>query len=90
MADQQGNANKTKRTRSTKPRVTNGTKVTPKTGVPASQRVTSDPCPMCHSEDTHVYATRGIKRYCKCRHCGWTWAIASYGNEPAGPVESKE
>lgn len=76
----------TKGNRSTKPQNNNGHKVTPKTNYPASQRVVSEPCPVCHKETTHVYATRGLKRYCKCKHCGWTWSIAEYGNTPAGPV----
>jgi len=72
--------------KSTKPKLHNGQKVTPSTGVPASQRVVSEACPVCHKETTHIYATRGRKRYCKCRHCGWTWSIAEQGNMPTGPV----
>ena len=79
-----------KTNRSTKPKSHNGRKVTPKTNVPASQRVVSESCPVCHRDTTHIYATRGLKRYCKCRHCGWTWAIADLGTTPAGPVSDTQ
>jgi uncharacterized protein (DUF983 family) len=60
--------------RSTKP-VTNeqGKKVTPVTGLPASQRVICPICTSCRNVDTFIYATRGSIRYCKCRYCGHTY-----------------
>lgn len=27
-------------------------------------------CPMCHSDDTRVYATKHPTRYMRCRYCG--------------------
>jgi DNA-directed RNA polymerase subunit RPC12/RpoP len=52
-----------------------GRRVTPVRGLPASQRVESPPCSACRSENTFIYATRQIARYCKCRYCGHTWTI---------------
>jgi hypothetical protein len=67
----------TKHNRSTKPTTnTEGELVTPKTGIPASQRVTAPKCVACLSEQTYIYATRNVIRYCKCRRCGHTWSHA--------------
>jgi len=65
--------------RTTKSKMVNGKRVTPVTEQPASQRVEAPPCPVCPrdlNERTHIYATRGRKRYCKCARCGWTWGVA--------------
>jgi hypothetical protein len=48
---------------------------TPVSGLPASQRVTAPDCVSCCSEDTFIYCTREVMRYCKCRHCGHTWSF---------------
>jgi ribosomal protein L37AE/L43A len=53
-----------------------GQRVTPVTGLPASQRVEAPPCTSCRSENTFVYTTRGAVRYCKCRHCGHSFVHA--------------
>ena len=69
----------TEPTRTTKSKRKNGRRVTPKTEQPASQRVEAPPCQVCPPDkrsDTYVYATRGRKRYCKCKRCGWTWGVA--------------
>jgi len=72
---------------STKPVVTAiGRKVTPSTGLPASQRVTCPPCSSCRSDETFIYATRQIARYVKCRHCGHTFSIGP----PVSPVDDIE
>lgn len=63
--------------RSTKPITNNnGQHVTPKTGIPASQRVVCPICTSCKCVDTFIYATRGAVRYCKCRRCGHTYSHA--------------
>lgn len=51
-----------------------GDRVTPVTKLPASQRVEAPPCTSCKSDNTFIYTTRGVLRYCKCRHCGWTYS----------------
>lgn len=67
-----------KKKRSTKAKTdTNGCRVTPKTGRPASQRTEAPDCPVCHEAHTIVSCTRQVDnrkfRYCKCCVCGWTW-----------------
>jgi len=38
--------------------------------------VRARPCHSCGSDDTRVYSTQRIVRYCKCRVCGATWTQA--------------
>lgn len=55
----------------------NGQRVTPKTGLPASnQRAEAPNCTSCRSSNTFIYATRQFIRYCKCRHCGHTYSFS--------------
>lgn len=69
--------NKATRRRTTKAKTVDGQRVTPVTELPASNRVESPPCQLCHNENTFIYATRQRVRYCKCRHCGHTWTFAA-------------
>ena len=45
---------------------------------PAVRQFRTPKCPVCPSEDTFRYAQEAldggrVKKYCKCKRCGWTW-----------------
>lgn len=52
----------------------NGERVTPVTGVPASDYWVATDCTVCRSENTWCYNTSNGKHYFKCNRCGFTWA----------------
>lgn len=43
--------------------------------------VHADDCALCGSDDTFVYSTENIVRYCKCRCCGSTWTQTPKGEK---------
>jgi len=64
-----------KKAKSPKPIINDeGEKVTPKTGLPASEYWVAGDCQLCNSSETHCYNTSNGKHYIKCRRCGHTWA----------------
>ena len=87
----EGDAMRRSKNRSTKAVIDRqGNRVTPVTHLPAARQIEAPPCRACHSNDTYIYTTRQIARYCKCRHCGHSFAWYRHPPLATTPNEIQE